>query len=112
MGASLRYLSLLLVSRLSVAGFNIATLCVNAAGCFFAGFIYAWTDKGQAPMAARLFFITGLIGAYTTLAAFGLECLYYLKNGSWLYFCADILLTNAVSLFMIWQGYKAYGWFA
>ena len=73
LGASLRYLASLTV------GGPLATLTVNLAGCFAIGLIAA-----AVPVLAgnvRLFFLTGLLGGFTTMSAFSLDALTLWQRG-------------------------------
>lgn len=58
----------------SVAGLPFATLTVNVVGSFTIGALYvALVQKAAAPEAARLFWMTGVLGGFTTYSAFALE---------------------------------------
>ena len=73
LGALLRYLASLTV------GGPLATLTVNLAGCFAIGLIAAAVP----PVAGnvRLFFITGILGGFTTMSAFSLDALTLWQRG-------------------------------
>ena len=66
------------VSRLWPAasgGFPVPTLTVNLIGSFAIGLLYMWL-VGRAGMGhdgARLFWMTGVLGGFTTYSAFALE---------------------------------------
>ena len=73
LGALLRYLTALLV------GGPLSTLTVNIAGCFAIGLI-----AGSVPLDAtnvRLFFMTGILGGFTTFSAFSLDALSMWQRG-------------------------------
>ena len=56
-------------------GFPVPTFTVNLIGSFAIGVLYAWftARSGMGNDGARLFWITGLLGGYTTYSAFALE---------------------------------------
>jgi CrcB protein len=55
-------------------GFPIPTLTVNLLGSFAIGLIYIWIHaRAGNPEAARLFWMTGVLGGFTTYSAFALE---------------------------------------
>jgi CrcB protein len=73
LGALFRYLAALLV------GGPLSTLTVNIAGCFAIGII-----AGAVPLEAtnvRLFFMTGVLGGFTTFSAFSLDALAMWQRG-------------------------------
>ena len=55
--------------------FPVPTLTVNLVGSFAIGLIYMWISSRGAtsPDAARLFWMTGVLGGFTTYSAFALE---------------------------------------
>lgn len=56
-------------------GFPVPTLTVNLIGSFAIGLLYMWFSarSGLAHDSARLFWLTGVLGGYTTYSAFALE---------------------------------------
>jgi fluoride exporter len=53
----------------------VPTLTVNLIGSFAIGLLYAWISARGGPGAAdaRLFWMTGVLGGFTTYSAFALE---------------------------------------
>ena len=56
-------------------GFPVPTLTVNLLGSFAIGLVYAWlaARPGVSGDGARLFWMTGVLGGFTTYSAFALE---------------------------------------
>jgi CrcB protein len=66
------------VSRLwpsAPGGFPVPTITVNLLGSFAIGLFYIWfsTRPGIGTDSARLFWMTGVLGGFTTYSAFALE---------------------------------------
>jgi fluoride exporter len=66
------------VSRLwpsAPGGFPVPTLTVNLLGSFAIGLVYVWliARPGISGDGARLFWMTGVLGGFTTYSAFALE---------------------------------------
>lgn len=78
LGAVLRYGTTLALPRPDAAAFPWATLAVNLAGSLAIG-VLAGVLVGKD--AARLFWVTGLLGGFTTFSAFSLETLGLLQSG-------------------------------
>jgi fluoride exporter len=59
----------------SPGGFPVPTLTVNLLGSFAIGLVYVWISSRGGPGAdnARLFWMTGVLGGFTTYSAFALE---------------------------------------
>jgi CrcB protein len=74
LGALLRYATTVVTVRLWGANFPWGTLAVNWAGCFLIGVAFALSDYWNVlTPGARLFFVTGFLGALTTFSTFALE---------------------------------------
>lgn len=56
-------------------GFPVPTLTVNLVGSFAIGLLYIWISAraGTGGDSARLFWMTGVLGGFTTYSAFALE---------------------------------------
>ena len=55
-------------------GFPVPTLTVNLVGSFAIGLLYMWVSaRSGGADAARLFWMTGILGGFTTYSAFALE---------------------------------------
>ncbi len=80
-GATLRFLVVRAFSG-AAAGFPMGTLVVNVGGSFLIGLLAGsvFLDPKAAP-SARMFFQTGLLGAFTTFSAFSLETMQLWQTG-------------------------------
>jgi CrcB protein len=55
-------------------GWPVPTLTVNLVGSFAIGLVYMWVaSAGTSAENARLFWMTGVLGGFTTYSAFALE---------------------------------------
>ena len=55
-------------------GFPVPTITVNLVGSFAIGLLYIWiVARAGGAEAARLFWMTGVLGGFTTYSAFALE---------------------------------------
>ena len=55
------------------------TLTVNLLGCFLIGVAWRFIDQPEFPPALRALLISGLLGAFTTFSAFGLDAVALLE---------------------------------
>jgi len=106
LGASLRYFTYQWVERLSVLRLPVATLGVNCLGSLLAGLLFGFfTSKWDATAGPRLFFLTGMLGAYTTFSTFAVESMALLQEGAYHKFYINILLNIVGSI-----GLATVGW--
>lgn len=108
LGAPLRYFLGSQVQRISAGPFPLATLVVNVTGCLVIGFFLGVAEeRGSLPREARLFFVTGFLGSYTTFSAFGWET-YSLARGDDVARAAlNIILSVCLGLAAVWLGSMA-----
>ena len=103
-GATLRYLVVKVLS-LSALNFPLGTLVANVSGSFLigllAGSIFLDPKMAQGP---RLFFQTGLLGAFTTFSAFSLETMQLWQSGHLKSAVLNILLNVSLCLIAVILG--------
>lgn len=113
LGALSRYSVTLLAVRLFGTRFPWGTLMVNLSGCFLIGLSMALADRGLTMMnaSARLFFVTGYLGALTTFSTFGLETVNALRGKTPRVAVANVLVNNglgtALVILGLWLGRAA-----
>ncbi len=81
----------------------IATLGVNAAGSFLAGFLW-FPTRNLSPIAADALFI-GFLGAFTTFSTFSLETIRLGAEGAYGIAALNIVLQNGLGLFAAALGF-------
>lgn len=92
--------------------FPWGTLIVNVAGAFAIGFIATATDAeagGRWPMgvAGRQFFMTGVLGGFTTFSAFSLQTFSLARHGEWAKAGGYVAGSVALCLIAVWLGHLA-----
>ncbi len=116
LGSTLRYGVTLAALRLMGAGFPWGTFAVNVIGSAamgsFAGFLVSRTP-GPAHDAFRLFFMTGILGGFTTFSAYSLDTVALWERGATTTAIAYAVGSVAVSLTVLALALVAVrGWFA
>jgi CrcB protein len=83
----------------------VGTLAVNLIGCFLIGFLATLAEtRGALTPDARLFWLIGVLGAFTTFSTFGYETLALLRDGQNLLTLLNVGLQVMVGLFAVWAG--------
>ena len=103
-GASARYLLGGLIYRFLPSQFPYATVFINVSGCFGIGFLAALVDQGLAGPGARLFWMIGVLGGYTTFSTFGYETMTLARDGSYLLAAANVAGQVFLGLLAVWCG--------
>ena len=90
--------------------FPWGTLIVNVTGSFLIGFFFTLTEPGGRVFAsgnARMFFMTGICGGYTTFSSFSLQTLNLAREGEWLRAGSNTVGSVAACLVAVWLGHLA-----
>jgi fluoride exporter len=97
-GSVLRYAVTQLSAQAHGGSFPIGTILVNVVGSFAIGLMMA-RYMNQDSESAKLFFVTGLLGGFTTFSAFSWDALQMLQRGAFtqaaLYVGGSVLLSIA-----------------
>ena len=98
LGASLRFLSGAMILRAMGSGFPYGTMFVNVVGSFLMGFLAFYLLERMDGSFAKYapFFITGVLGGFTTFSAYSLDALYLLERGR--YASASVYMGGSVIL--------------
>lgn len=84
LGALSRYGFALGAARLLGGRFPWGTLLANLTGCLLIGLAFGLSERaGLLSPSARLFFMTGFLGALTTFSTYALESVVFLREGSY-----------------------------
>lgn len=86
------------------------TILINVAGSFAIGFFGTLTIGGgrhPLPETARLFFMVGVCGGFTTFSSFSLQTLELLRDGAIVRALANIVLSVVLCLGAVALGYVA-----
>ena len=83
------------------------TILINLAGCFIIGILWVLFTDSDTTLKSR-FFITGLLGGFTTFSAFSLHPLLMIKNGEIFQAALYVLISVIGGLFLCAIG----AWFA
>lgn len=90
--------------------FPWGTLIVNVAGSFVIGFFATLTaPEGRFPVGAagRHFFMTGVLGGFTTFSSFSLQTLTLARDGDWLRAGGNTVGSLVFCLVAVWLGHVA-----
>jgi CrcB protein len=104
-GAACRYFTTLAAVRLWGTSFPWGTLAVNWVGCFLIGVSFGLADyRNLMSPSARLFFVTGFLGALTTFSTFALESVLFAKPGAAHLAAINFVAHNAGGLALVVLG--------
>lgn len=79
---------------------------VNLSGCFLIGLAFALADRGLTIMnpSARLFFVTGYLGALTTFSTYALETVNAMRAEKQLVTLVNFLSNNVFGAALVFLG--------
>ncbi|MFB6217419.1 MAG: fluoride efflux transporter CrcB [Candidatus Aenigmatarchaeota archaeon] len=106
LGAMSRYLISGWAQELTGSSFPLGTLVVNVAGSFFLAFLAILAfESGHLPVNLRLFFLTGMLGAFTTYSTFSYETLQLMRDSLHRMYLLNIASNTIFSLAGAWLGF-------
>lgn len=108
MGTAGRYALGGAVHRVLGHGFPYGTLAVNTLGCLAVGFLASLAERrafltGE----ARLFWMAGLLGAFTTFSALIYESWHLIRGGQLIMAGFNLLGSLVLGLLALWAGHLA-----
>ena len=107
-GTAGRYVLAGAVYRWLGTGFPYGTLVVNVTGCLAIGFFGALADqKFLLSSEARLFWMIGLLGAYTTFSSLIYESWRLMQDGEMLSAGINLIGSMVLGLLALWIGHLA-----
>ena len=107
-GTAGRYVLAGAVYRWMGTGFPYGTLAVNTLGCFVIGFLSTFAEqKFLLTPEARLFWMVGLLGAFTTFSTLIYESWRLMQDGEMLLASVNLLGSLALGLLALWLGHLA-----
>jgi CrcB protein len=107
------------VARFALSGFVAShvgetfpwgTLVINVTGSFVIGFFATLTEpEGRVLVgpAGRQFFMTGVLGGFTTFSSFSLQTLNLARDGDWLRATGNSAGSLVLCLLAVWLGHLA-----
>jgi CrcB protein len=105
-GAVLRYSVSGWVHRFFGGVFPLGILVVNVVGCLVIGFLMGLLEQRQVlGPHARLFWMIGLLGAFTTFSTFGYDTFELLREKSFLLGGINIVANVVLGLLAAWCGW-------
>jgi len=107
-GTVSRYLLGGFVHRFVDAEFPWGTLSVNAIGCFFAGFLWIFSERYlEISGELRTVIFIGFFGAFTTFSSVMLETAELLRAAEWTASVKNVLLHNVLGIGLVILGIAA-----
>ncbi len=105
LGALSRYSLSLLAAKYIESRFPWGTLIANLSGCFIIGITFGLIDRvGFLGPSARLFFMTGFLGALTTFSTYALETVNSWRTGSHQIAMVNFLVSNFIGVALVLAG--------
>lgn len=90
--------------------FPWGTIAVNVAGCFVIGLFATLTGPDGrvfADATQRQFFMTGVLGGFTTFSSLSIQSLNLARDGQWLLAAANAVGSLIACLIAVWLGHVA-----
>ncbi|WP_296902787.1 fluoride efflux transporter CrcB [uncultured Megasphaera sp.] len=83
LGAACRYLLTELANLHGGAFFPYGTILANVIGSFCIGLLFVFfSESTDLPPVVKLFFVTGILGGFTTFSTYNMELLTFVRTGT------------------------------
>ena len=108
LGSVMRFAMSGFVTQQAGESFPWGTLLVNVLGSFIIGFFATFTGpdgRYLVSSAGRQFFMTGVMGGFTTFSAFSLQTLALSREGEWLRAGGNVVGSVVLCLVAVWIGH-------
>ena len=108
LGSVMRFAMSGFVTQQTGDAFPWGTLLVNVLGSFIIGFFATFTGpdgRYLVSSAGRQFFMTGVMGGFTTFSAFSLQTLALSREGEWLRAGGNVVGSVVLCLVAVWIGH-------
>ena len=106
-----RYSVAMLAAKYIGSRFPWGTLLANLAGCFLIGFAFALADRtGYLSPSARLFFMTGFLGALTTFSTYAFETVDSIRSGTNSVAISNVIVNNLGGVIVVVAGMWLVQW--
>jgi len=104
-GANLRYVVALWVTRWIPSAFPFGTLLINISASFILGFFLIWTsERVIADPRWRLLIAVGFCGGYSTYSSYAFETFALFERGQWALSMGNVLVTNVLCFIAVLLG--------
>jgi fluoride exporter len=108
LGTTARYLLGGLIQRWLPDTFPYATFVINVTGCLVIGFLGVLAQERLSLGAdGRVFWMTGVLGGYTTFSTFGYETTLLLRAGSTVGAAVNVIGQVVLGVLAVWLGAAA-----
>ena len=102
-GCMLRFASIHAIARLNPTAFPLGTMAVNILGSLLIGMVMARYGHDHS---VRAFFVTGVLGGYTTFSAYSWDAMQLLQRGQTMEAALYIIGSVALSLVAVFIGWN------
>jgi CrcB protein len=104
-GATVRYLTTLFGVKVFGDKFPVGTVVANLVGCFIAGLLVGLLERRLTfSPTVQLAVFTGFLGGLTTLSAFSVETMGFMRDGAWGLAVTHIILNAGLGIVMVVTG--------
>lgn len=105
-GSALRYGITQLATRYGAVNLPYGTVLANTIGSFCIGLLFVFfTQTSNLPPTVKLFFVTGILGGFTTFSTYNMELLTLVRTGDLMAAAAYFSLNVIGGFLCCWLGF-------